>query len=710
MKPHRLRQALITTLVQLPVILWQHMFIAMYANHTRHVDYTNPFNLIVLLFMLLATFAVAYKTAYINRHKVAAYGLIAIALAAALLFDSNAYVQFGLFLLYLLLMIVMDYLDRPFTAYRAIAYDKDHTVAREESYKRYQTLDEAVGEISAILDQTLHTLAPKVKSLSELKQRYLQTGNDFRIKARDAREDEIAWSSLWYVQQHAQEIFSQYHKEDKMQEIESFQDLLKRGNLPDDDREVPRWLKIKNDQYEGVDIDSNSVDALISLSKREFLRLFSDASTGFFFTYINTLSQEELERFYHYLETVIVQMPMIEDVDARTWFEEAIKLTRNEEIDDEQKARATLEMPLQIRYIRHIDAQSNAFKQFIQSKYYPYGEKEHEAMQYEALLFKTIYVEEMKYIPDHFEQILSHFRDFYDANDPSHRQIGAHLARRFGVLANALYVIQQAIEEKREGLEWFLQIFLEEIESVEGYDIAQDDMLIFSLVTMYVSIIQEEEDRYISALIDVVKTLMRYYPLNNKAFLYALDQLMKSVALKEISIESANAFLSIFEVLPEFYEILSYEEIMKLKEVINDNLANAKTLENKVFEQEGVKNKMILLNYLVDMEDLYYEGIKEKRAKRYELFLAEYVKLFTALKSREDLEVAGLWEHPVTIDPKWKEYDSIIKDKSTGIIGWRAPVTADIFDMSVEIPICFEKRNGEYLSVGVPLELVELKR
>ena len=66
--------------------------------------------------------------------------------------------------------------------------------------------------------------------------------------------------------------------------------------------------------------------------------------------------------------------------------------------------------------------------------------------------------------------------------------------------------------------------------------------------------------------------------------------------------------------------------------------------------------------------------------------------------------------HAVTIDRKWNNYDGIIKDKSLGVIGWKSPVTADIFDMTVEIPVVFEKHDGSYLSVGVPLELVELKR
>lgn len=61
------------------------------------------------------------------------------------------------------------------------------------------------------------------------------------------------------------------------------------------------------------------------------------------------------------------------------------------------------------------------------------------------------------------------------------------------------------------------------------------------------------------------------------------------------------------------------------------------------------------------------------------------------------------------IDSQWDNYDALIKDKSTGSIGWKSPVAADIFDMTVEMPVVFEKHDGSYLSVGVPLELVELK-
>ena len=43
---------------------------------------------------------------------------------------------------------------------------------------------------------------------------------------------------------------------------------------------------------------------------------------------------------------------------------------------------------------------------------------------------------------------------------------------------------------------------------------------------------------------------------------------------------------------------------MELKEMIDTIIADEKPQNNEVFEDEGVKSKMILLNYLLDAEDL----------------------------------------------------------------------------------------------------------
>ncbi|MGB3962037.1 MAG: hypothetical protein WBK95_07350, partial [Sulfurimonas sp.] len=81
-------------------------------------------------------------------------------------------------------------------------------------------------------------------------------------------------------------------------------------------------------------------------------------------------------------------------------------------------------------------------------------------------------------------------------------------------------------------------------------------------------------------------------------------------AMKRVNVENANAFIAFFEELPRFYDVLSYQKISELKELINTTLANYKPQDNEIFDNKEVKNKIILLNYFIDMEDLYYESGK----------------------------------------------------------------------------------------------------
>ena len=503
---------------------------------------------------------------------------------------------------------------------------------------------------------------------------------------------------------------SEVHEEPiAVTKLKDDKESLKSDNLLDDDDVLMDWIARRNNRLDGVDFSHNTVDDIITLPKELFLLLFSDASTGLFFTYINTLSHKELEKFYTYLTEVVQKMPHIDDVDARTWFEEAIKLTQNEEITNVQKAQATLEMPQLVHAVKYKYLKTEEYTKFVQSRYYPYVD---DALKvYEGVLTRTIYDEPMKYVADYFEQVLTQFRDFYDETNEEHRGIAAHLAKRFGLLSAYLAYIQKTIEEKHDGLEWFLDTFSDAIRASDANDIITNDRLIFELMNTYAGIVNQDDDGYLKGLIAVTNNLFRWYPVNSEACEYAMVEMMKSVALKEVNVENANAFMTFFEELPRFYEVLSYEKKSELKELINTTVANEAPKKNKIFDQEGVKNKLILLNYTIDMEDQYYKGIVEEREQsRYTLFLAEYVKLFEPFKDEASLHNAKLWGHAVTIDSKWSNYDGIIKDKSLGAIGWESPVTADIFDMTVEIPVVFEKHDGSYLSVGVPLELVELKR
>ncbi len=487
------------------------------------------------------------------------------------------------------------------------------------------------------------------------------------------------------------------------------EDLPKGGNILDDDEVLLDYVKRKNDQFDGVDFSHNTVDDIITLPKDLFLLLFSDASTGLFFTYVNTLSRDELTKFYVYLEEVVQKMPNVEDVDAKTWFEEAIKLTQDEEINNVQKAKATLEMPQLIHAVKYKYFKTEEYVKFVKSRYYAYTDDAD--MVYEGTLTKTIYDEPMKYVADYFEQVLTQFQDFYDETNEEHQAIATHLAKRFGLLCGYLAYIQMTIEEKHTALEWFLDTFTDAIEETDAKDIITNDRLIFELMNTYAGIVNQDDDGYLKGLIAVTNNLFTWYPVNSEACEYAMVEMIKSVALKKVNVENANAFMSFFEELPRFYKVLSFEKKEQLKELINNTIANEDPLSNKIFEKEGVKNKLILLNYTIDMEDLYYEGkVEEREQSRYSLFLSEYVKLFEPFKDEASLHNAKLWGHAVTIDSKWDRYDTVIKNKNLGVIGWKSPVTADIFDMTVEIPVVFEKLDGSYLSVGVPLELVELKQ
>lgn len=143
-----------------------------------------------------------------------------------------------------------------------------------------------------------------------------------------------------------------------------------------------------------------------------------------------------------------------------------------------------------------------------------------------------------------------------------------------------------------------------------------DQKLINFLTTTFGGICDESDDNYLSSLICVVETLFEWYPVNREACDYAMVEMMKSVGVKKVNVDNANAFIAFFEELPRFYEVLSYDKIYELKELINYTLTNSAPHKNEIFEQEGVKNKLVLLNYFIDMEDLYYESGKNTKCAK----------------------------------------------------------------------------------------------
>lgn len=398
--------------------------------------------------------------------------------------------------------------------------------------------------------------------------------------------------------------------------LKMFKDLLKRGNLPDDTRHVPNWLKIKNRQFDGVDFKHNSVEAIIALSSPEFNEFITSVNHDMLFVYLSTMSDKEMRKFYHYLDTVVTIDESSQFNSSKEQFEKAMSKVIKSEIPDEQFARATLEMPLIINYAKHLYHTITQFSHYISKDYYHFDEQNAYKL-YEGHLSKIIWGK-MNLIPDHFEQVINHFYEFYDENNEEHKKFFIHLSNRFGLLIATLSRLIYLTEDRVTSMNWFVEkmVAYELLESVEvsvgeSQSLASDKKLINFLTLMFAGICDKSDDHYLENLIHTTKTLFEWYPINRQSCEYAMQEMMKSVALKTVNVENANSVISFFETLPRFYEILSYDTLYELKELINHTIAQYKPTDNPIFDNLQVKNKIILLNYLVDMEDLYYESGKQ---------------------------------------------------------------------------------------------------
>ncbi|MBL0722026.1 MAG: hypothetical protein JJV88_05545, partial [Sulfurovum sp.] len=89
--------------------------------------------------------------------------------------------------------------------------------------------------------------------------------------------------------------------------------------------------------------------------------------------------------------------------------------------------------------------------------------------------------------------------------------------------------------------------------------------------------------------------------------------------------------------------------------------------------------------------------------------IEDYIKLFSLLKSRQDLEQIGLWGAKVGVFEVPEQFKDIIEDSSSGTIEWNHYSGADVYNMSVELPVNFKKKNGEYVSLGIKIEYLMLE-
>ncbi len=89
--------------------------------------------------------------------------------------------------------------------------------------------------------------------------------------------------------------------------------------------------------------------------------------------------------------------------------------------------------------------------------------------------------------------------------------------------------------------------------------------------------------------------------------------------------------------------------------------------------------------------------------------LTDYMNLFDTPKNQKDLAVMKLWRARVGVMQVPEQYESIIEDCTKGIREWNQYCSADIYDMSVELPVNFKKTNLEYVSLGISIKYLILE-
>ena len=110
------------------------------------------------------------------------------------------------------------------------------------------------------------------------------------------------------------------------------------------------------------------------------------------------------------------------------------------------------------------------------------------------------------------------------------------------------------------------------------------------------------------------------------------------------------------------------------------------------------------------LKHLRSEQKRALQSRCYTLPLQAYIALFDTFKSQKDLEEAGLWYHPVKVRKIPGQYKNIIEEQEAYVIGWSYPSGASMFDMSVELPVMFKKKDGMELTLGIKLEDLVLVR
>jgi uncharacterized FlaG/YvyC family protein len=107
-----------------------------------------------------------------------------------------------------------------------------------------------------------------------------------------------------------------------------------------------------------------------------------------------------------------------------------------------------------------------------------------------------------------------------------------------------------------------------------------------------------------------------------------------------------------------------------------------------------------------------YEKRKVLYDKKFEIPLEQYMKLFDVPKDENDLAEIGVLHKTVLVEECEivQRYKELLKDPSQGSIGYQHQMGASCYDMSIELPVTFDKIDGSSVSLGIQFAYLTLKR
>ncbi len=195
----------------------------------------------------------------------------------------------------------------------------------------------------------------------------------------------------------------------------------------------------------------------------------------------------------------------------------------------------------------------------------------------------------------------------------------------------------------------------------------------------------------------VIKDICVHMILKNGKFIYPNDYPVD------------NKFKFGYTILYDENGLMGVYDIDNERQVLNFKYKYIKSFANIIEISEDEKTYNIIdlekpKTLSITNKDKTFPKIEEELKERINLSkieLEDYIKLFPTLKSQYDLEKIGLWNAKVGVMKIPSQYEEILEDSSIGTIMWNQYCSADVYDMSIELPVDFIKKDGSTVSLGI---------